>query len=416
MPKAADAQKSFKTGSTALSGFMKSRSTNIGAFSTGDKDVKGFGAYGGGNRAFAGTGSKKGARGAIDGVPDVSDNGSSKGNTFTTTVQAETAIVGQTYDGAYSIFKGYMGFDTTALPYDAIVTSAKLTLYGKVKSVDEGNQFNIGVFESEWTEPLWNTEWGSISGSEHGAISSEEFEAGQANVIEIVRPYDIVKPGEMTAITLVSSNTTSENDITGNEYIEYYTSDAEDKNLRPQLDIEYIGDDPSISGSISFTGETLDALNPDEPADFKLEAVYPTVITEGTNNFTFRVRYVYPVDDAAAAAPSTAQLLIDLNYDSVDLNQDGVISWNEADFDDPGETINMQKADPAADDWTNGVIYVAEVNAQGNGTNALVYQFNFEDISDSNEAATAGNAADVMEIAPIQSGSSDSNTCFINSL
>jgi len=413
MPKLAES-KSFTVGAGTSSGFMESSSTSLGSFTTGDKNVRGIGAYGGGSRSFASTGSKKGARGAVDGVPDA--GGSSKGNTFTTTVQAETATVGQTFDGAFSIFKGYMSFDTSALPYDAIVTSATLTLYGKEKNVNNDVEFNIGVFESEWTEPLWNTEWGSISGSEHGAISSSEFEAGQANEINIVRPYDIIKPGEVTAITLVSSNTRGELDIEGSEYVEYYTSDAEDKNLRPQLDIEYIGDDPTISGSLSFTGETISALNEEQPADFKLEAVYPTVINEGSNNLTFRVRYVYPVDNPAAAAPSTAQLLVDLNYDSVDTNNDGIITWNEADFDDPGEKIDMQKADPEAGDWTNGVIYVAEVEAIGDGVNSLVYQFNFQDSSDVNEPATGGNAADTMQIEPIQAGSSDSNTCFINSL
>jgi len=386
----------------------------LGSFSTGDKNVRGIGAYGGGSRAFAGTGSKKGARGAIDGEPDT--GGSSKGNTFTTTVQAETARVGQTYDGSFSIFKGYMSFDTTSLPYDAVVTSATLTLYGKEKNIDGDVAFNIGVFESDWTEPLWNTEWGSISGSEHGSISSNEFLVGQPNVINIERPYDIVKPASATAITLVSSNTRNEVDINGDEYIVYYTSDAEDKNLRPQLDIEYIGDDPSISGSLSFTGETISALNPDEPADFKLEAVYPTVINEGNNTFTFRVRYVYPIDSPANAVPSTAQLLVDLNYDSKDLNNDGIITWNEADFDDPGEVIEMQKADPDDDDWTNGVIYEAEVAAVGNGVNPLVYQFNFEDSSDGKVPATGGNASNTMQIIPMQAGSADSNTCFINSL
>lgn len=416
IPKASNAQKTFTVGSGAASGFMKSKSTSLGAFSTGDKNVKGFGAFGGGNRAFAGTGGKKGARGAIDGQPDVSDNGSSKGNTFTTTVQAETATVGQAFDGSFSIYKGYMNFDTRALPYDAIVKSATLTLYGRDKSIDNEVEFNIGIYESEWTEPLWNIEWGSISGSEHGAISSSEFKVGEANLIKIERPYDIIKPGEVTAITLVSSNTRVESDITGNEYVVYYTSDAEDKNLRPQLNIEYIGDDPSITGSLSFTGETIEALNLEQPADFKLEAVYPTVINKGSNNFTFRVRYVYPVDNAAVAPPSTAQVWLDLNYDSVDLNNDGIITWNEADFDDPGEKIDMQKADPEDDDWTNGVIYVAEATAIGDGANSLVYQFNFEDSSSSAEVATGGNASDTMKIAPIQAGSSDSNTCFINSL
>ncbi|MGA1867103.1 MAG: hypothetical protein ACMUJM_01010 [bacterium] len=421
MPNITDAA-SITLGPTTSSGEMKSKSTALGTFSTGDKNIKGSGAYGGGNRAFAGSGgSKKGARGAIDGVPDVS--GSSKGNTFTTTVAAETAKVGQIYDGSFSIFKGYMSFDTTSLPYDAIVTSASLTLYGKEKNIDNDGQFNIGIYESDWEEPLWNIEWGAITGSEHGAISSGEFEVGQANVIEIVRPYDIIKPGEFTKITLISSRTAEEVSFDGDEYIEYYTSDVDDKNLRPQLDIQYIGADPEITGSLSFTGETLDlsALNGAENsagefADFKLEAVYPTLINEGDNHFIFRVRYVYPVDDQANAPPAVSQLWVDLNYDSVDLNNDGIITWNEADFDDPGEKINMQKADPDADDWTNGVVYVAEVDAVGDGAHSLVYQFVFESNS-SNEAASAGNAADTMQIEPVQTQSGpENNTCFINSL
>jgi len=414
---------------SASSGYMRSSSSQLGTFSTGNENIKGSYAFGGGSRSYAGYGGgKSGARGAIDGVPDISESGSSKGNTFTTTVAADTAKVGQTYDGVYSVFKGYMSFDTTSVPYDAIVLSATLTLYGKDKHIENIIEFDIGIYKSDWEEPLWNVEWGTISGSEHGSISSDQFKInGQANEIAIVRPYDIINPGEITKITLVSSRTRDEaQDIDGDEYIEYYTSDAVDINLRPQLNIEWIGDDASIAPSLSFTGETMElsALNgvnstdesSDALVDFKLEAVYPNLINTGDNHLAFRVRYVYPVDNSSNASPSLSQVWVDLNYDSIDSNNDGIISWNEADFDDVGEKIDMQKADSDDVDWTNGVIYVAEVDVTGDGVNSLVFQFVFEDGSSVKQRAFVGNASDTMQLEPIQEGGSskDGFSCFIN--
>ncbi|MGA1867104.1 MAG: hypothetical protein ACMUJM_01015 [bacterium] len=414
--------------SSASSGYMESRSSLLGSFSTGNKEIKGSYAYGGGSRAYSGFGgSKYGARGALDGVPDISANGTSKGNVFTTTVSADTAKVGQTYDGSYSIFKGYMSFDTTSIPYNAIITSATLIIYGKEKHNDNEIEFGIGVYESNWEEPLWNIEWGAISGSEHGQISVSEFKVdGQPNEITITRPFDIIKPREITKITLVSSRTVEESqNINGDEYIVYYTSDAANPTLRPQLDVVWIGDDPSIAPSLSFTGETIELADltkteefgDDEMADFKLEAAYPTLINKGDNHVIFRVRYIYPFDNFSDAPPSLSQVWVDLNYDSMDENSDGNIDSNEADFDDSGEKIDMYKTDPDSDDWTNGVIYQAEVEVVGDGVHPLVFQFVFEDSSATKARALVGNAAEIMQIAPVQANAgSKGSTCFINSV
>ncbi|MGA1825540.1 MAG: DNRLRE domain-containing protein [bacterium] len=409
------------------SGYLKSNSSLLGTFSTGNENVRGSYAFGGGSRSYAGFGgAKNGARGAIDGVPDISPNGSSKGNTFTTTVAAETARVGQIYNGSYSIYKGYMSFNTTAIPYDAIIKSATLTLYGKEKNIRDGITFDIGIYESDWEEPLWNVEWGSIIGSEHGSISSDQFKVdGQANEITIIRAHDIIKPCAITKITLVSSRTRDEaQDIDGAEYIVYYTSDTANTDLRPQLDVEWIGADPSIVPSLSFTGETIEVSaitgvdgDVDESADFKLEAVYPNLINQGNNHLTFRVRYIYPVDNNSDAPPSISQVWVDLNYDSSDQNNDGHIDSDEADFDDPGEKIDMHKADPEDDDWTNGVIYQAEVDVLGNGVQPVVFQFVFEDSGSTRARASVGNASKIMQIQPLQtSDGSDSNACFMSIL
>ncbi|MBN2373380.1 hypothetical protein JXL19_06320 [bacterium] len=388
VPRALAEDHSYIINSSSHDGELKSKGADYGQFKTGDKGFN-SGAVGGGNRGYeyvvnpdSKAPSKKGARGAIDGEPDI--GGSSKGNTFTTTSLQESIRIGQALSGNYEIFKGFLSFDTTAIPYDASIKFATLTFYGKSKLIkDGGEDFDIQVYNSIWTEPLWNPDWGTITGNIRGSLNTSDFKVAQTNTITIDRlnANYLVKKGDITKIALVSSKTIEQEMPVGTEYIEIYSSNAANKDFRPELKIDYDGSAPNVKPSLSWSGE----------AYYKLSGVYPEEIWIGENILTFKVQYAHPLN----IPPQISQIWIDINHDG--------------DFNDPGERVDMRAEDIADTDYSNGKNYFAQVTINSDGVNDLEYRFMF---SDGTGVEATGTPTQVASIAAIQT--EEKNTCFIN--
>jgi len=384
------AQHSYNVKSGSLDGELKSKGTSYGEYVLGDKSVN-RGALGGGTRGYewvlpdkGKTPGKRGALGAIDGEPDA--GGGSKGNTFTTTALGDGIKIGQTYTASYEIFKGFLSFDTSGIPYDATITSTTLTIYGKSKNIAGGTDFDIRVYNSVWTEPLWNPDWGAIpSGNIRGFLNTTDFSAGQAHTIPItaLNASYLIERGGTTRIALVSSRTAQEISPSPgiDEYVEIYSANAQDPNKRPRLDIGYNGDAPNIRPSLTWTGEQY----------YKMNAVYPQEIFVGENTVTFRVQYTHIL----GTAPFKTQVWIDLNAD--------------ADFSDPGEQVDMRAADLSDTDYTNGKAYYADVTLNSDGVSDIRYRFVF---TDDNEVEAIGIPAQAASLTTIQS--EEKNICFID--
>ncbi|MGA1794724.1 MAG: DNRLRE domain-containing protein [bacterium] len=380
------AQHSYVVKSGSLDGELKSKDGAFGEYELGEKSIN-RGALGGGTRGYewvinsSKSPGKRGALGAIDGEPDA--GGGSKGNTFTTTALGESIRIGQTYTSSYEIFKGFLSFDTSGIPYDAIITSATLTIYGKDKRIAGGNDFFIQVHNSIWTEPLWNPDWGAITSSSRASLNTTNFSVEQTNDISIsaLNANYLIEKGGVTRIALVSSRTASEISPSGDEYVEIYSSNATDPNKRPRLDIEYNGDAPNIRPSLTWTGEQY----------YKMNAVYPQEIFVGENTLTFKVQYTHML----GTAPVKTQVWIDLNADG--------------DFYDAGEQVDMRAADLNDTDYTNGKLYYANVTLNSDGMSDIHYRFVFTDESD---VEAIGTPAQVANLTPIQA--EEKNICFID--
>ncbi len=246
----------FSVRSMRGDGELKSAGSVYGQY-TSDKtqEAKSFnkGTLGGGKRGYeyvlnsSKSPGKRGARGAVDGDPD---DGSIKGNTFTTTVHGETMRIGQTYDGNYQIYKAYLSFNTSAIPSDAVIKSVDLIFYGEGVYMEGDATFNIQVVKSVYTDPLWNPDWGAITSGPLGSLPVSLFKSYNGidpdsgkNVIHIVgvKADSLINQGGVTRMALVSSRVTEVTNVSnptgpaGDEYVTISSSDATNKDLRPLL-------------------------------------------------------------------------------------------------------------------------------------------------------------------------------------
>ncbi len=381
---------SYSISSSSFDGELKSKGAEYGQYKQGDKGFN-RGAVGGGSRGYEyvinssnKTPGKKGARGAIDGEPDI--GGSSKGNAFTSTTLGDSVRIGQALSGNYEIYKSFLSFDTSGIPYDATIKGATIILYGKEKHIEDGGEnFDICVYKSVWTEPIWNPDWGAIIGQVRGSVNTADFKVGQTNTI-IINPLNanyLIEKGGVTKIALVSSRTIDQKSPDGIEYVEIFSSNAEKKEYRPVLNIDYEGDPPNIRPSLNWTGEVF----------YKMNGVYPEELWVGENTLTFKVQYTHPLD----VPPRMAQVWIDLNSDG--------------DFEDPGEKINMKEENPLDKDYTNGKNYFVQVIINSDGVNDINYRFMF---TDDNEIEAVGSPTQVVNLAAIQT--EEKGTCFINTV
>ena len=350
----------------------------------------------------------KSARGALDG-----SSFSNKGNTFTTTVLADTIKVGQQADGStMGVYKSFLSFDTSGIPQNAENISMDLVIYVKRPVVNgEGRDFYIEVFKSVYVDPLWNSDWGAIKGppleTEDSRINVTQLNHPAdpnasvltidpdscRHVIHIRDPLSLIDWGGTTKLALVSSQTFANADPAGNEYVEIYSPNAAKKELRPALIINYDGTQPQVKPTLSFlAGDTY----------YKDTTAYPDQVYEGTTPVTFRVRYISAAPDGNSGnLPSVHQLLIDLNGD-------GTYGT--------GEVFDMAAVDDGDLDCSDGKDYQTVVNIVSNGKGSdIKYQFRFLD----GTTEAGGTPATVQTITAIQTSKdskSSNNLCFISSI
>lgn len=400
---------SFSTRSTQADGELKSAGSTYGQYSQGDKSLT-RGAIGGGSRGYEwvvntskSAPGKRGAQGAVDGVAD--SGGSSKGATFTTTVQADVMRVGQTAEPNYQIFKAFLSFNTSAIPTGATITKATLIFFGKDRNIEGDIDFDIQLFKSVYTEPLWNPDWGAITGGIRGSVASDDFNfvngtdpnSGK-NIIELTslsQLMQLIEAGGTTRLALLSSRTSSTTPTTpnGEEFVEIYSSEAANKALRPRLEIDYEGGDLNVYPILGWiSGDTV----------YRDKSVDQEEIYAGTTTLSFRVRYVY--DDGQGGLglpPDSAKVWVDLNNNNV------------VDADDEQE--NMVKVDPNDLDYSDGVDYQAQVKVESDASTDVGYEFLFSIGTGEAVKLAKGVAAGKKIITSIADSkdSSDSKTCFI---
>lgn len=355
---------------------------------------------------------KKSARGALDG-----STVSNKGNTFTTTVLADSIKIGQEADGSNAgVYKGFLSFDTSGIPQDAADISMSLVVYLKNAVINNGGRdFYLEVFKSVYTDPLWNPDWGSVIGPAQEAGVSRVYVQGHSYlpdpeaynvdpnvgkyVIQIRDPLSLLDTGGNTRIALVSSqsyvDSASQNSGVGpigQEYVEIYSFNEPKKELRPALLINYNGSSPQIKPALSFlAGDTY----------YKDTAAQPDQVYEGTTAVTFRVRYVSAAaDGSSGTAPAVHQLLLDLNGNGT--------------YDDAGEQVEMTPVDPTDTDYSDGKVYQAVVNVVSTGS-SISYQFRFTDGA-TDAVGTPATKQLLNAIQTSKDSKSSNNLCFISSI
>lgn len=403
----ADANYSYLTRSTQADGELKSAGADYGAYDPLQSKSFNRGVLGGGTRGydFVTSGKspgKRGARGAVDGV---ADSGSSKGNTFTTTVNEEFMRVGQK-DAPLEVYKGFLSFDTSAIPYDAAFTSVKLYFYGKAKYID-GDDFDIQVVTSVYTDPLWNPDWGAFeSETPRGSLPTAQFECyddtnsiSGKNIITIEENHInfLVKRGGITKIALVSSQTSAEEIPLGDEFVEIYSADATNKSLRPRLEIDYNGSDLNLRPLLTWISG--------DP-QFKVKGVSSDTIYAGTTTLSFKVRYIYDEGDLGLGIEldpnNPPQVVIDLNNNKVHADATDLY-------------VTMRESDPNDPDYSNGKDYEATAEITTDGSTNINYKFLFT-ASDGEEAVGDPALASTITTIPTPLGSDDSSSCFIFSI
>lgn len=352
------------------------------------------------------------ARGAVDGL-----DYSSKDNTFTTTVLADTVKVGQQENGTIGIYKAFLSFNTSGIPQDA--ANLSLIIYMKRKVISGGGRdFKIHVFKSNYEEPLWNSDWGAVKENEMETTESRKLVSTLAYppdpnaslidpdtcryVITIKDPVSLLDPSGTTKLALESSSTFEGLMPLGDEFVEIYSPNAP-KELRPALTFSY------EAGSLPTPRPTLTWLSGD--AQFKDTGVQPDKLYEGHNMVTFRARYFYTdITGGKGLAPSVHQVLIDLN--------------NDGDFTDANEQVTMTEVNPADDDYTDGKDYEAKdvdiVSIGSDIKHQFLFKTNTGTVTEPNLVEAGGTPSRAGWISAIQtdkSSSSDSSkTCFISSI
>jgi hypothetical protein len=159
--------------------------------------------------------------------------------------------IGQRHDGGtYWIYRGFLSFDTSAIPDGATVSNA--TLYVKTKDdLSTDNDFDLRVYRYAWEETLTDTGPpdkreanydGAYGGSAtyEGVILDTSAYPGDDQWISLaVAAAGIVKDGD-TKYTLVSSRDVSGTAPGGgeSEYIDIHTAEAAGE--EPYMEINYV--------------------------------------------------------------------------------------------------------------------------------------------------------------------------------
>lgn len=173
------------------------------------------------------------------------------------------ATIGQQWDGVtlyqYFVYRGYLSFDTSAIPDGAVITAA--TLYVKALSDKSDTDFDIQVYRYAWAEGLCDNREANFDGAYGGSATLEGTLRSTADgwVAETyysmaVATGGINKTGD-TKYTLVSSRDVSGTSPAGgagqtqNEHVEAYCAGEAGEDKDPYLVVTYV-----IAGAASISG------------------------------------------------------------------------------------------------------------------------------------------------------------------
>jgi hypothetical protein len=166
------------------------------------------------------------------------------GDEMTYSTSADSMTVGQSYTGAWFVWRSFLKFDTSSLPTGSKVTKVNLKLTAKVDESDA--DFDVEIIKADWSDydPIDNdnrdahfdlllsatadADWRNTSGMGlFTTYTSADLDVTHINL------------DGYTYYGLRSSEDSDNSEPTGDEYIEIYTADYGTAAERPILVIEY---------------------------------------------------------------------------------------------------------------------------------------------------------------------------------
>ena len=194
----------------------------------------------------------------------------SAGNPVWAVAQAATtgSIAGGVYNkaqtilvGNYTIYRGFLYFDTSSIPDSAVVTVAKLSLYGygsPCKTEDDAGHGDIGLFEGTQAIPAVADDYNNFGGVlltagafsyDYDTFSNTAYNEATLNAAGMA----VISKTGITKFALRLKGDVDNIAPAGNNYIQYFTGSAGVN--KPKLYVEYV--------------------------------VYPTVTTQAVNNIMY---------------------------------------------------------------------------------------------------------------------------------
>ena len=154
-----------------------------------------------------------------------------------------TMYLGQKFaTPTYTIYRGYLSFDTSAIPDDATVTAATLALRANYDG--SATDFKLQVYWFNWTETIClnkSTDWPVYgSGTLEGTFrdTADGWVSGIEYTMAISTLANINKTGD-TKMGLVSKNDVDAVAPTQNEYVVIRTQEQTGESEDPRLDVTY---------------------------------------------------------------------------------------------------------------------------------------------------------------------------------
>jgi hypothetical protein len=198
--------------------------------------------------------------------------------------------IGQVLFAGFKRYRAFLKFDTSLIPSDAIITSAKLRLYGKTN--DSATDFLIQI--RQWTDdyPITVDDYNQYSsGSEAGSLNTTSFSLSSYNNITITN-LNIIEKSDYTKICLISSRDIGDNEPTGLEVVT--VSSYEDGANQPILEVTYSAGSwgsVDLHGPFNENGLRNGAMNvtyqsfSNSTVTFELDGIYSLDVSGGVFRF-----------------------------------------------------------------------------------------------------------------------------------
>lgn len=178
----------------------------------------------------------------------------------TATDNATTASVGQRLAATtYVVFRGFIGFDTSSIPDDAVISDA--TLYLTADSDSSATDFDIDVYRYDWASTLAANREANYDGAYGGSATSEGTLRNTSSGWSSGTTYSMsvdpngVNTSGTTRYTIVSGRDVGANTPTGNEFVTWRTADHGTAESRPMLEVTYtVPDGDGVPNALLMMG------------------------------------------------------------------------------------------------------------------------------------------------------------------